>query len=109
MGILKIAGWTFVGFVAIGAFMPDETPARSQSQNNILPELYQRCLDDKRANDYSEGYKNFIIEANGNFGTFDDGEIWVGYTRTIYPDGIWGESLIFRNISVICTPNGEAY
>jgi hypothetical protein len=116
MGILKIAGWTFVGFVAIGAFMPDETPARSQSQNNILPALYQRCFENKKVMDYIH-YRNnqkripYIIKEDGRFGTFDDGEIWVGYTRQVWPTGnvTFGDSITIRGQRVICKPNGEAY
>ena len=85
---------------------PAPVVAPVQAATTELPALHQQCFESKQAHG-SEVPS--IITANGKFGTHDDGDIWVGYTRKSFPNGALGESVSYYNVVALCRSNGVAY
>ena len=122
--VYPIAACAAIAFVlTITGWEPSEQPVAQAETETVevavaLPAptptftaMHQRCFENKRAMDYRNNPDlTFIIKQDGKFGTFDDGEIWVGYTRQVFPEGaILGDSIKYRNQRVICKPFGQPY
>ena len=110
--VLVISGYEPTGPVEV-ASTPEvkSAPAPVVKKTKELAGVYKTCFLNKQHMDYQNnpGLK-FFIKADGKFGKYDDGEIWVGYTRKVFPDGaVLGDSKTYRNQRVICKSNGQAY
>ena len=88
-----------------------EKPVKKVAKAEVkLPALHQKCFNSKNAqpNPFKAG-TIAVFEPTGKFGTYDDGELWITINTKIVDMNKKKITAEYKNVNVICKPNGAAY
>ena len=113
-----------IGAVAVWYFGDDDTSQAAvvsttpevvqqelaQAETNLLTGVHKTCFETFNAEFRFTESTFSKYKADGKYGTYDDGEIWVGLQHKIYQiqsDGKTGKLSWTGSVSVICTADGN--
>jgi hypothetical protein len=76
-----------------------------------LPALYKTCFDGRDAKPKARLAlpHHAIFKANGKFGSYDDGDIWVGFNTHVFNLDTGKQIKVYEGNSAMCNAQGKAY